>query len=280
MGTHTVDFPKPVELIEDIVKMGASEGDTILDFFAGSGTTAHAVMELNKKDGGDWEYVLIEMGDYFDSVIRPRIQKLALSLDWDDGVPQTRDGQSHMVRYHRLESYEDALNNVVLEEPEDEQQQRLVQDQREEYVSGYMLDFEAEGPSLLEPVSFDHPFDHELEIEQNGTSREPTRVDLVETFHYLLGAEVNGFEAHEHQGRQYVVTRCSVEMENSIDNVLTVWRDTEDLDLEQEREWFEEQFESGEFDRIYINTDSFVPDAEPVEVTFKERMEAGHDGAE
>jgi adenine-specific DNA-methyltransferase len=115
----------------------------------------------------------------------------------------------------------------------------------------------------LEPVSFDHPFDHELEIEQNGTSREPTRVDLVETFHYLLGAEVNGFEAHEHQGRQYVVTRCSVEMENSIDNVLTVWRDTEDLDLEQERDWFEEQFEPGEFDRIYINTESFVPDAEP-----------------
>jgi len=62
--------------------------------------------------------------------------------------------------------------------------------------------------------------------------------------------------------------------------VLTVWRDTEDLDLEQEREWFEEQLDPGEFDRIYINTESFIPDAEPVEVTFKERMEANHDGAE
>jgi len=212
IGRHTVDFPKPVELIEDIVEMGASEGDTILDFFAGSGTTAHAVMELNKEDGGAREYILVEMGDYFDTVLRPRIQKLALSLDWEDGVPQTRDGQSHMVKYHRLESYEDALNNVVLEEPEDEQQQRTVEDQREEYVSGYMLDFEAGGPSLLEPVSFEHPFDHELEIEQNGTSRQPTTVDLVETFHYLLGADLHEHQTHEHQDRQYVVTRCSVEM--------------------------------------------------------------------
>ena len=278
-GGNPFPSPKPTKLMKRILRV--APGDTVLDYFAGSGTIAQAVMELNEEDDEPRrEYVLVEMGDYFDTVMRPRIQKLALSLDWEDGVPQTRDGQSHMVRYHRIESYEDALNNVVLEEPEDEQQMRLVEEQREEYVSGYMLDFEAEGSSLLEPVSFDHPFDHELEIEQNGTSREPTTVDLVETFHYLLGAEVNGFEAHKHQDRQYVVTQCSVEKENSIDSVLTVWRDTEDLDLEQERDWFEEQFEPGEFDRIYINTESFMPEAEPVEVTFKQQMEAGHDGAE
>jgi len=273
-------YPKPVSLIKSFIRASMKGDDTVLDFFAGSGTTAHAVMELNKEDDANRDYVLIEVGEYFDTVLRPRIQKLALSLEWDEGVPVERDGQSHMVKYHRIESYEDALNNVVLEKPEDDQQQRLIEEQREEYVSGYMLDFEAEGASLLEPVTLEHPFDYELEIEENGIGREPTTVDLVETFHYLLGAAVQQFETHDHQDRQYVVTRCSVETENGVDTVLTVWRDADELDLEEERDWFTEQFETGQFDRIYVNSESFIPDAEPVEVTFKKRMEADHDGAE
>lgn len=168
----------------------------------------------------------------------------------------------------------------MLEEPQDEQQQRLIEEQREEYVSGYMLDFESEGASLLEPVTLENPFDYELEIEENGTGRESTTVDLVETFHYLLGAAVHEFETHDHQNRQYVVTRCSVETENGVDTVLTVWRDVDDLDLEEEQDWFTEQFTAGEFDRIYVNSESFISDAEPVEVTFKERMEADYNGAE
>jgi len=75
------------------------------------------------------------------------------------------------------------------------------------------------------------------------------------------------------------VTRCSVETENGVDTVLTVWRDADDLDLEQERDWFTEQFETDQFDRIYVNSESFVSGAEPVEVMFKEQMEAGHDAA-
>lgn len=278
-GRNPFSSPKPTKLMKRILRVAPS--NTVLDYFAGSGTIAQAVMELNEEeDEPHREYVLVEMGDYFDTVMRPRIQKLALSLEWDDGVPQNHGGQSHMVKYHRIESYEDAVNNVVLEEPEDEQQQRIVEDQREEYVSGYMLDFEAEGASLLEPVTLEHPFDYELEIEENGTGREPVTVDLVETFHYLLGAAVHEFKTHDHQDRQYVVTHCSVETENGVDTVLTVWRDADDLDLEEERDWFTEQYATGEFDRIYINSESFVPDAEPVEVTFKERMEADHDGAE
>lgn len=280
-GEGIYDTPKPPNLIKRMLEISSGEDSRVgrmMDFFAGSGTTAQAVMEFNEENEENCNYVLVEMADYFDTVMRPRIQKLALSLEWDGGVPQNRSGQSHMVKYHRIESYEDALNNVVLEEPEDEQQQRLVQEQREEYLSGYMLDFEAEGTSLLEPVTLEHPFDYELEIEENGTGQEPTTVDLVETFHYLLGASVHEYETHEYQDRQYVVTRCSVGTENGVDTVLTVWRDADDLDLEQERDWFTKQFETDQFDRIYVNSESFVSGAEPVEVMFKEQMEAGHDG--
>lgn len=272
--------PKPVRLMTHILRIGSQTNETVLDFFAGSGSLAHGIIDLQRENEGDRDYIMVEMAEYFDTLLKPRIQKATFASEWDEGVPQDREGQSHMVKYNRLESYEDALNNVVLEEPEDEQQQRLVEEQREEYVSGYMLDFEAEGPSLLEPVTFEQPFDYQLEIERNGTGPEPVTVDLVETFHYLLGAAVQQFETYDHQDRQYVVTRCSVETENGIDSVLTIWRDAEGLDLEQERDWFAGEFEPGQFDRIYINSESFVPGAEPVEVTFKDRMEAGHDAAE
>ena len=49
---------------------------------AGSGTTAQAVLELNKEDGGNRKFILVEMADYFDTIILPRIKKLAYSIDW------------------------------------------------------------------------------------------------------------------------------------------------------------------------------------------------------
>jgi adenine-specific DNA-methyltransferase len=132
----------------------------------------------------------------------------------------------------------------------------------------------------MEPASFEQPFDHELDIERNGVGRESVAVDLVETFHYLLGADVHRIETYEHQDREYVVTECSVERENSVDSVLTVWRNARDLDLEEEREWVADELEREQFDQMYINSESAVPGAEPVEVTFKTRMEAANDGAE
>jgi len=105
-------------------------------------------------------------------------------------------------------------------------------------------------------------------------------VDLVETFHYLIGAKVRQFQVKEHQDREYVVTWCDVETENGIDSVLTVWRNIEGLDLEEEAEWFKNEFEGEAFDRICVNSECFIDGAEPIEVTFKERMEAGRDGAE
>ena len=59
-GTQTAfDTPKPVRLIERVLQIATNPGDTILDFFAGSGTTAHAVAKLNAEDGGDRRFILV-----------------------------------------------------------------------------------------------------------------------------------------------------------------------------------------------------------------------------
>ena len=57
-------YPKPVELIEFILKIATDENSIVLDSFAGSGTTAHAVINLNQADGGDRKFILVEMEDY------------------------------------------------------------------------------------------------------------------------------------------------------------------------------------------------------------------------
>ncbi|MGO9481704.1 MAG: site-specific DNA-methyltransferase [Candidatus Kryptoniota bacterium] len=61
-------FPKPVSLVKEMIKQGADnqEDDIVLDFFAGSGTTAQAVMELNKEDGGDRKFILVQLPEKTD----------------------------------------------------------------------------------------------------------------------------------------------------------------------------------------------------------------------
>lgn len=102
-------YPKPVKFVEVFAGL-ASNDELVLDFFAGSGTTAHAVINLNREDGGQRKYILVEMADYFDTVLLPRVKKAVFSDQWKDGKAQ-EDGKgiSHFVKYYCLEQYEDVL---------------------------------------------------------------------------------------------------------------------------------------------------------------------------
>ena len=75
-GKSTFDTPKPRRLIEFVLKVAGSENALILDSFAGSGTTAHAVLNMNKADGGHRKFILIEMGDYADSITAERVERV------------------------------------------------------------------------------------------------------------------------------------------------------------------------------------------------------------
>ena len=69
------DFPKPSELIESLISFVTSESDIILDSFAGSGTTAHAVLNLNSRDGHSRRFILVELEDYADSITAERVKR-------------------------------------------------------------------------------------------------------------------------------------------------------------------------------------------------------------
>ena len=75
-GKATFDTPKPVRLLEFILTIAGSKETLILDSFAGSGTTAHAVLNMNKADGGNRKFILVEMMDYADSITAERVKRV------------------------------------------------------------------------------------------------------------------------------------------------------------------------------------------------------------
>src|SRR5690606_7799944 len=86
-------YPKSIHTVRDAVDAVTwmIRTPTILDYFAGSGTTGHAVINLNREDGGDRKFILVEMGAYFHTVLKPRIAKVIYSPDWKDGKAQSHD---------------------------------------------------------------------------------------------------------------------------------------------------------------------------------------------
>ncbi len=182
------DYPKSIFNVQDCISIGLSNNQSgfVLDFFAGSGTTGHAVIDLNRQDNGKRKYILIEMGNYFNTSTKPRILKSIYCDKWKKGKPLSNNsGIPQIMKYIRLESYEDALSNISL----DEKGSFFGSNLGDEYLIGYMLDMEAKG-SLLNLDAFTSPFEYNMKITEKNECKE-RRVDVVETFNYLIGLSVH-----------------------------------------------------------------------------------------
>lgn len=78
------DTPKPKRLLDRILKLSTDKDSLILDSFSGSGTTAHAIFDLNKKDGGNRKFILVECEDYADKITAERVRRVI------KGVPKAK----------------------------------------------------------------------------------------------------------------------------------------------------------------------------------------------
>jgi adenine-specific DNA-methyltransferase len=97
--------PKPVELIKKILLVGgANNNDIILDYHAGSGTTAHAILELNKEDGGNRKFILVEQMDYINTVTCPRVQKVMERDSIDDSFIYLELAKNNITFLEKIES--------------------------------------------------------------------------------------------------------------------------------------------------------------------------------
>ncbi|MBB5021362.1 DNA methyltransferase [Desulfurispira natronophila] len=201
-GEKRFDFPKSLYTVQEClfaVEAFRRKDSLSLDYFAGSGTTGHAVISCNRQDNGKRKVILIEMGDHFDNVVKPRTQKVIYSSEWKDGKPSSRSsGISHCFKYIRLESYEDTLNNLRVDHnPHRKMAVAANPALKEDYMLRYLLDVETRGSqSLLNIDAFADPTVYTLDVKKPGTDEYATRaVDLIETFNYLIGLRVVHYAA-------------------------------------------------------------------------------------
>ena len=89
-GKPPFEFPKPVALIQRLIEIGSGQDSIVLDSFAGSGTTAHAVLKMNAEDGGNRKFILVEMMDYAETVTAERVKRVIKGYgEGDKSVPGT-----------------------------------------------------------------------------------------------------------------------------------------------------------------------------------------------
>ena len=278
-----LEFPycHPLSLYEELFGAATSKtGDVVLDHFAGSGTTGHAVINLNREDGGERKFILVEMGEYFDTVLLPRIKKVTYTPEWKNGKPQRQataeeaERSPRIVKYLRLESYEDTLDSIEFDEAAE---QLRLPDVTEEYLLKYMLSWETrDSETLLNPASLTSPFSYRLRVYANGEKRERT-ADVAETFNYLLGLKAQKREVYEDNGRRYLVFRGETRAAPGR-KVAVIWRETEgwtETDFARDRDFVAQHNLVGNADTVYVNGDSCIHGTKPIEPMFKARMFTG-----
>jgi adenine-specific DNA-methyltransferase len=255
LGANNFSFPKSIFAVKKCLESITWDKDAwFLDYFGGSGTTGHAVIKMNREDEGNRKFILVEMGEYFHTVTKPRIQKVIYSNEWKDGKPVARDGISQCFKYIRLESYEDTLNNLALSQSSIQQQALSMNPSfKEGYMLNYMLDVESQ-KSLLNLEWFVNPFNCYLNTTRNNEIQK-TKVDLVETFNYLIGLVVESYSVPK--DGYVIVTGKNLNGER----ILIVWRDctihsNSSLNKFLERSKYNPL--DSEYDRIYVNGDNNV----------------------
>lgn len=102
-------YPKPVKLIQHFVQIITKNSDVILDFHAGSGTTGHAVVNLNKEDGGNRQFILVEQMDYADNITASRVQKVLKKENIDNSfvyLELAKNNQNAIEKIQEAENLE------------------------------------------------------------------------------------------------------------------------------------------------------------------------------
>ncbi len=278
-GDKSFDFAKAIGLVEDCLRAsGSDESSVNLDYFAGSGTTGHAIINLNREDGGNRKYILVEIGHHFEDVLLPRIKKVTYSKEWKNGKPKDRGGISQLFRYVQLESYEDTLDSLTVKSSgnlvDTAERKRFSEDYQLRYALGEET---AESAALLGKDFLD-PFNYTLSVVRDGVRRDVT-VDIAETFNFLLGLRLASRRKIENV---LAITGTTAKGENC----LILWRNLEKMDAAKLDKWFTKHRKifGNDLNQIYVNGDHTLNalgksgdkwEAITTEPVFKELMFAG-----
>ena len=264
-------------LLKRVIESTSNEGNLVMDFFLGSGTTTAVANKLGRK------WIGVEMGEHFWTVVLPRMKKV---LAYDrSGISKEKDIKEKynertaggFFKYQILEQYEDTLDNIELKN-----NQMALEFFKDEYLLKYFLDFETnENPYFLNIESLKNPFAYKLKVNLSevGEPQEEV-VDMPETFNYLLGLKVKKIKARNN-GRKYLF----ILGEKQGQDVAVVWREYDDNwdegEFRKDKEFIREELKDWKPQVVYVNGQSvlttnpgdFQADIRYIEPEFKRLME-------
>ena len=284
--------PKNWKDIAQLAGYLGGESSTIADWFAGSGPTAHAVIQLNRTDDGSRRFLLVDQGEYFDSVLTARTQKVMFSPTWEEGKPTAQGSfeadaaldslpdwvgrTPRLVQVLRLESYEGSLNALETPAERSARAKGLETLFGEDYLLRYFLPLETEDAApRLSMKALQNPFAYKLRVHTpDGVREQP--VDLVETFPLVMGLRPVRRWTAEHDGRPYVLAEARTR-DGGL--VLTVWRPTADLDAAAEKAWLTEQLAAkgqtwDAYATVWMNATGALPKGQELDTAFKAAINA------
>jgi adenine-specific DNA-methyltransferase len=241
-GKSSFSYPKSLFAVEDALYIGGASSEicTCLDFFAGSGTTGHAVMNLNREDGGARKFILVEQGEYFHSVLLPRIAKVMACPSWKEGKPKdgvsfdAGEDEAHwsrrtlpLVQVLNLERYEDSLDALELPAERQARQAGQAAFPQLERSLRYLHDASAQGSTVrLATEKLARPFDYRLPLTHEGRYAD-VAVDLVHTGFLLAGLHPLRLRRMEREGRPVVLAEARPQGA-AHQTVLVLWREVDD----------------------------------------------------
>ena len=191
------------------VSQTANEGEYVLDFFAGSGTTGQAVLSSEHER----HFILTEMGTYFNSILKLRIKKVQFSKVWKNGFPIKSPHRLTVLKVQSIEQYEDLLDNLQTTWDDDALPSQI--------PVKYL--FRPEQNKITSSLDLSRPFEQQM---QTGKSREEKVIDLMETWLYLQGYWVKSRRVYRGDvDREYDRTYLAVETTHG---VLVLFRDIDD----------------------------------------------------
>lgn len=268
---------KPENLLRRIIQCTTKQKDIVMDFFLGLGTTIAVAHKLNRK------WIGIEMGDFFNTIYssgykgriikkigilgrmkivlfgdqtfhvfgHPRHPQLSRNIEWKGGG---------FFKYHCLEQYEDALENIEFEQK--------TPPNFKDYLVHYMFNFETKNSrTFLNISNMEDPFNYKLKIIEDYQPK-TVNIDLIETFNYLLGVSVKKLKQVEKNKRKYRLVFGEINNKR----VVIVWRPIKNMDFEEDKRVVEENIKEFNPDEIYANGDCAVKNFRQIESEFKKLM--------
>jgi adenine-specific DNA-methyltransferase len=234
--TRSFPNPKPTTLISRFVSQASGDGDWVMDFFSGSGTTWQAVANTCRDERVKRKTLLVEGGTHFEDILLKRIKKVAFSLKWKSGAPETRNGPGVFLRVQHLEQYDDTLENLATTAGESGDLFTGAE------ALAYDLDTEAHRV-LVAGDRFSRPFGMTLRRAADAEVIE-TPVDLVESLVYLLGVHVA--RLYLEQGSVVLTGRLN----DRDERVTVLWRDNALHDAE----WIQSKMRAHPAERYFTNS--------------------------